>query len=260
MELSDSRTNVEPTIDEDLRVACDSDELANILAVVNGDKDKLQNVVGYLSEKDNISMKIRVLALPWCERNALMIYLMTLEAKDAPKFNRVCKDGLNPIHHFSAFEGLSIFIRLLAHIGADLDAIGDKGQTPLVVACERGNSEAVTMLINNGAKAYDKLDESGWAPLHYACQLGNRVMVEALIKAGANVNIMSTDKLMPIHLAISTAQAARMSPTCANGIPWSVEDAAMCIYLLANNGADMNYVCPYGFSALSFMKMAGAVK
>ena len=128
------------------------------------------------------------------------------------------------------------------------------------MACETGLTDTVKMLINNGARAFNKCDESGFAPLHYACQLGNSDMVEALIKAGANVNVMSADKLMPIHLAISTAQAARMSPTAPNGMPWSVQGALMCVQHLANNGADLNYVCPYGFSGISFLKMIGAVK
>lgn len=114
--------------------------------------------------------------------------------------------------------------------------------------------------MSKSARAVNKCDDSGFAPLHYACQLGNPDMVELLIKAGANVNVMSADKLMPIHLAISTAQAARMLPTASNGLPWSVQGALMCVQHLANNGADLKFVCPYGFSALDFLRRIGAVK
>ena len=141
-----------------------------------------------------------------------------------------------------------------------LEIVGLNGHTPLTIASENGLTDTVNMLINNGAKAYNKCDNSGFAPLHYACQLGNPDMVQTLIKAGANVNVMSGDKLMPIHLAISTAQAARMSPTAPNGLPWSVQGALMCVQHLANNGADLNYVCPYGFSAMDFLKRIGAVR
>lgn len=185
---------------------------------------------------------------------------MTLDPSDSDKLNRLCKDGLNPALHFSMYKGLKVPIRIIAHAHANLDIVGLRGHTPLTIACESGLADTVKMLINNGAKAFDKCDDSGFAPLHYACQLGNSEMVEALIKAGANVNIMSADKLMPIHLAISTAQAALMSPTAPNGIPWSSQDALMCMQHLANSGADLNYICPYGFSAMDFLKRMGTVK
>ena len=65
---------------------------------------------------------------------------------------------------------------------------------------------------------------------------------------------------MPIHLAISTIQAARMSATAPNGMPWSVQDALMCMQHLANNDADLTYTYPYGFSAMDFLKRIGVVK
>lgn len=248
------------TYDAKIKQACDSDIFQNIVQVINGDKEILDKVIEYLTEVDNISMKIRVLSLGMTDPNALMIYMMSLDPSSASKINRLCKDGLNPVLHFSMCKGLEIPIRLLAHSNADLDVVGTNGHTPLTIACENGNKEAVIMLINNGATCFNKCDNSGWAPLHYACQLGNASIVEALIRAGADVNIMSSDRLMPVHLAISTTQAARMSPTAPNGIPWSIQEALLCIQHLVNAGADLNYVCPYGFSAMSFLKSIGAVK
>ncbi len=248
------------SIDNEIKRACDSDNLTNISTAIGGDKAKLGMALKYLSDKDNLSMKLRVLSLPVSEPGALMIALMALEPSDTPKINRLCMDGLNPVLHFSMYRGMEVCIRALAHSGANLDIVGLNGYTPLTMACECGLPETVKMLINNGAKALDKCDGSGWAPLHYACQLGDSETVEALIKAGANVNVISSDKLMPIHIAISTAQAARSSSTAPNGLAWSFEGAVRCIQLLAKNGADLNYVCPYGFSAMSFLKGIGAVK
>ena len=244
--------------DSDIKKACDSDIFDNIVKVINGDKAKYDKVISYLSEQGNLSMKLRVLTIG--NPDALLIALMALEPSDSDKINRLCKDGYNPVLHFSQLKGLEIPIRVIAHAQANLDIVGFEGHTPLTIACENGLTDTVKMLINNGARALDKCDNSGWAPLHYACQLGNADMVETLIKAGANVNVMSTDKLMPIHVAISTSQAASMSPTTPNGMTWSVRGALMCVQYLANSGADLNYVCPYGFSGLDFLKRIGAVK
>ena len=248
------------SVDSKIKKACDSDIFENIAKVINADKAKYYKVISYLNKQDNLSMKLRVMTLPIGEPDALMVTLMALEPSDSNRINRLCKDGLNPALHFSMYKGMEILIRVIAHANANLDIVGLHGHTPLTMACESGLTETVKMLINNGARAFNKCDDSGFAPLHYACQLGNPDMVETLIKAGADVNVMSADKLMPIHLAISTVQAASMSPTAPNGLPWSVQGALMCVQHLANNGADLNYVCPYGFSGLSFLKMIGAIK
>lgn len=220
----------------------------------------MSKAIEYLSKHDNISMKLRIMTLPIFDFRAFTVYLLTLDPSDSAKINRLCKDGINPALHFSMYKGLESPIRVIAHAKANLDVVGLEGHTPLTIACENGLTETVKMLINNGAKAFNHCDDSGWAPLHYACQLGNPEIVEALISAGANVNIMSSDKLMPIHLAISTSQAARTSPTAPNGIPWSMKGALTCFQLLANHGADLNYVCPYGFFAMSFLKKIGAIQ
>lgn len=252
------REGIGPLKEAEIKKACESDIFANIAKVVNGDKDALVKAVKYLSDKDNLSMKLRVLTLG--DPKVATIAFMVLEPSDASKIDRLCKDGMNPVLHFSMYKGMEILIRIIAHAHANLDVVGIKGHTPLTIACENGLPETVKMLINNGAKAVDKCDDSGFAPLHYACQLGSTAMVETLIQAGANVNLLSSDNLMPIHLAISTVQASQMSPTAPNGFPWNPREALKCVELLANHGADLNYVCPYGFSGMSFLRMIGAVK
>lgn len=260
MGLFDKLFNKNSGADPKVTAACDSDIFENIDKIINEDRSNFDKVIKYLTEKDNVSMKLRVMASLGQDPGSVMVYLMSLDPTSSPKINRVSKDGLNPILHFSMYKEMAILIRVLAHNNADLDVVGLKGHTPLTIACENGNSEGVKMLINNGAKALNKKDDSGWGPLHYACQLGNDEIVESLIKAGADVNAMTSDKLMPVHLAISTTQAARMSPTAPNGIPWNFKNALMCVQHLVNNGADLNYVCPYGFSAMSFLRSIGAVK
>ena len=247
--------------DGKIRKACDSDILSNIVEAIRDNSGALKSnlydkALNYLSAKGNLGMKLRVMTLN-SSSPRLMRALLALDPSDAPKLTRLCKDGHNPVLHFSMLPDMEIPIRLLAHAHANLDIVGHSGATPLTLACERGLSKTVTMLINNGAKAINQRDGSGFAPLHYACQLGNFEIVKTLLTAGADVNVISSDNLMPIHLAISTSQAALYSPKSPTGIAWNSQNALTCVEMLANNGADLDYVCPYGFSARSFFQMIG---
>lgn len=244
--------------DGGIRKACDSDVLTEIVEAIGNDPAKCKEAVKYLDECGNLSMKLRVLGQPCVDANILILALLVLDTTDAPKINRVCKDGFNPVLQFSLCRGKEIAIRALAHANANLDVVGANGVTPLTLACETGLAANVRMLIANGARAFDVCDGSGWAPLHYACQLGNPEMTAALLGAGANVNKMSRDRLMPIHVAISTVGRALTMPNSPTGIPWSPQGALECVRMLVDAGADIDYTCPYGFSARDFLRKIGA--
>ena len=62
----------------EIKNACDSDIFENIFIVINGDKEKYDKVIRYLSEQGNLSMKLRVMTMPISDPEALMITLMTL--------------------------------------------------------------------------------------------------------------------------------------------------------------------------------------
>lgn len=61
------------------------------------------------------------------------------------------------------------------------------GVTPLHVACERGNSDIVNLLLQSGADPNAER-ESKLTPLQLACFHGNAKIAELLIAHGANVN------------------------------------------------------------------------
>lgn len=79
-------------------------------------------------------MKLRVMTMHISDPETLMITLMTLGTSDSDKINRLCKDGSNPVLHFSMYKGMEVLIRVIAHAQANLDIVGAKGVTPLIVA------------------------------------------------------------------------------------------------------------------------------
>ena len=77
----------ESAVSKEIKDACDSDIFGNIAKTINNDKSKFDQALNYLTEKDDISMKLRVMTLPVADKNALLIYLMTLDSSFATKIN-----------------------------------------------------------------------------------------------------------------------------------------------------------------------------
>lgn len=76
----------------------------------------------------------------------------------------------------------------------------------------------------------DEPNAFGNTALHIACYLGQDAVAIELVNAGANVNQPNDKGFTPLHVAaVST-----------NG--------ALCLELLVNNGADVNYQVPKGWA------------
>lgn len=80
-------------------------------------------------------------------------------------------------------------VRFLVMAGADINATGEYGWTPLVEAVNAGEQEMVSFLIDHGADVNVK-SSSGDTPLIYAASASydQEEIAEILIKAGADVN------------------------------------------------------------------------
>ena len=87
--------------------------------------------------------------------------------------------------------------------GADVNAKGERGSTPLHFAAWLGHKEIieiVELLIANGADVNAK-EEDGHTPLHLAAAWGQKEIAEVLIANGADVNAKDDDET-PLDWAI----------------------------------------------------------
>ena len=96
-------------------------------------------------------------------------------------------EGNTPLHQAVYNDQAEAVRTLLAASKAQLDASNDAGETPLLVACGRGNLHMARMLLDAGADANRPLPD-GTTPLHWAAQAGNRFLVERLLGAGASID------------------------------------------------------------------------
>lgn len=89
--------------------------------------------------------------------------------------------------HDAAGIGDSEKVLALVDAGADLDAQGDNGETPLTTALVGGHFAVATLLIERGARA-DGRNRGGFTPLHAAAYAGAAAVAEQLLDRGADVN------------------------------------------------------------------------
>jgi hypothetical protein len=130
-------------------------------------------------------------------------------------------------------------LRLLLTSGADPNLASANGQTPLMMAAQRGNVEAIQVLIERGAKI-DAKDGAGVTALMDACTSGSADAVRLLIERGADVKVRSKRNETALGFAATS------------GVQASVE-------LLLAKGAEVNVRNIRGYSPLMFAASSDAM-
>ena len=104
------------------------------------------------------------------------------------------------LHAASRMNHLNVVQCLLRH-GADVNAPGLRGRTPLLFASYWGCIEVAKWLIEHGAdvNARDEVDHE--TSLHLAAYCGHFEIVRTLFKHNANINARSKSGSTPLHFA-----------------------------------------------------------
>lgn len=91
-------------------------------------------------------------------------------------------------------------VKILKH-GGFIDTPNYEGVTPLYLACENGNNEAIDVLISNGANVNSQTNEL-ISCLHVSAQYGFTVVLRKLLANGANVNVQMNGGPTPLFIAV----------------------------------------------------------
>jgi ankyrin repeat protein len=199
--------------------------------------------------------------MKWC-RMALIFFLI-LPAVTAPSFA-----GINEKLAFAANQGDLTQVQSLLSQGADVNAKGAMGWTPLYMAM--GHADVVKLLLEHGADANVK-DFNGTPNIVSAATLGHADVVQLLLAHGAEIN--AQDKMGLTALMMATmGHADVVQILLEHGADVNVKDTGSgstalisaastghtdIVKVLLDHGADVNAKNNAGFTALTLATMAG---
>lgn len=164
--------------------------------------------------------------------NARMVVMLIEAGVDV---NQTDSNGNTALHAASTAEVADALVRL----GADVDALNNKQESPLYAACFNQRQDVVDLLIEHSA---DPNQSTTAVPLIVACQMNNDKLVKILLDYGADPNISN------VHVRTrgkftSSSRANALCIACENYNDFIVK-------ALVAEDAEVNVVGARGNSAL----------
>ncbi len=124
--------------------------------------------------------------------------------------------GWTPLFE-AVLEPGDALVKILLENGARVDARSHASFTPLHVACQAGNVEAVARLLEAGSDPNDQDNLARWSPLHQAAANGDPGLVDLLVEHKAAIDSRDTRQSTPLHVAAWAGNAECLSRLLALG-------------------------------------------
>lgn len=158
-------------------------------------------------------------------KEILNIELLNLVIEKGDLIDKCGNRGSTPLH-IACAEGIEKAVEILIEKGSDIEKKNIDGLTALDFACARGRLSITEFLISKGANI-ETIDNKNDTPLIRAVSMGygTKKVVEFLLKMGANVNHRDILGVTALHMA---------------AIYKDIEEALDMIKLLLDYGADPN--------------------
>jgi ankyrin repeat protein len=143
--------------------------------------------------------------------------------------------------------------KMLLEFGADPNATGTGGTTPLADAALKGDLDGVRLLLAHGARP-NAISQDGTQPIHDAALGDSAEVIRELLKQGANVNARTRDEVQtPLHMAAAMGKMKAVEALVALGADLTMKDSKGRTPLDAAERAGLTDV-------VAFLRRAAVVK
>ena len=162
-------------------------------------KDSLQTVINHGAEVNATNAGYATAIMLACEKGNTDVINVLLNAGADPSIADA--DGDTWLHQ-AVRGGCSkeVLETLISH-GADVNAANKNNVTALKIACEKGNSDALNVLLSAGGDP-NITDTGGDTCLHHAVRGdSNTVIIETLVRHGADVNATSENNATALMIS-----------------------------------------------------------
>jgi len=120
-------------------------------------------------------------------------------------------------------EDYAQIVSLLLTNGAEVNAVGSEGRTPLLLAATCGSLPIAEVLLQHKADIHAR-SALGKTPLHQAATFGDDRLVELLLANGAVIEAKDNDGFTPLRDAASVGNSKSLKSLLAHGGVVSVRD------------------------------------
>lgn len=167
-------------------------------------------------------------------------FFVAIKRDDAHTVQELLQRGFDPnTPSLEHLDGLYLALRdgslkaaqaLVDWPKTNVDVRTDHDETPLMMACLRGQIDIARKLIARGAD----VNKTGWTPLHYAATSGNVAIIQMLLDENAYIDAESPNGTTPLMMAAmyGTPEAVKLlidsgaDPTLKNQLGMTAQDFA----------------------------------
>lgn len=172
-------------------------------------------------------------------QNAELLVKAYEDIGETPVIDSACEHGRFALL-LAVFTNDGEAVRELLADGVDPNGVNEEGRTPLMLACQLGNTEMASILLMNGADVHARMAvNDNLTPIHFAASENHSECVRLLLDHGAQADERDAQMNTPL---LTTA--------------WGFPDPAT-IRVLLEHGADVHAENASGQSALEVASFYG---
>ena len=168
-----------------------------------------------------------------CSCGQSKLVKLFLEKKANPD-KKTTNGHVRPLH-LGADIGSKEICALLILSGCTVDAVDERGLTPLIVASGCGEDHVAKLLIKKRADV-NHGDKSGDTPLHYASYYGKNSTVQLLVDFGAGIDRPNNAGHTPLHCACGQGRTRTVKLLMSLGADITLTHNPEALYAAVNGG------------------------